>query len=167
MKYFGKKSLSSWMSLALHLFWYATLALGVVAAIGGIVILASDTVREFLTHEIAKDVATKGGKDLKDWQGFINLPLWVRALLVPYILIVVAVLLQVIRKSQEVFTNFKNDIVFNKANVRLISIVSKYLIVFSILTVDVSSLLTSIFLLLVCELINRGTDLQEEHDLTV
>jgi hypothetical protein len=167
MKYFGKKSVSSWMSVALHIFWYATLVLGIVAAIGGIVILSSHTVRDFLTSEIAKDMATKGTKEIKDWEGFINLPLFVKGLLVPYIIAIVAILLQIIKKSQEVFTNFKNDIVFNKANVRLIATVAKFLIAFSIMTIDFSSLFTSIFLLLVCEIINRGTDLQEEHDLTV
>jgi hypothetical protein len=76
-------------------------------------------------------------------------------------------LLQIIKKSQHLFANFKKEIVFNENNVLAISKISKLLIVFSIITFNFSSLLVGIILLIICAIFKNGTALQEEHDLTV
>jgi hypothetical protein len=106
-------------------------------------------------------------KNDKDWQMIENLPLAVRILLLPYFGVIVALLLQILKKSQYLFINFKNDVVFNKNNVLIILKISKLLIGFSILTFDFSSLLAGILLLMLCKIFKNGTALQEEHDLTV
>jgi uncharacterized metal-binding protein len=94
-------------------------------------------------------------------------PLIGKILILPYFGVVVVFLLQIIKKAQQLFNNFKNDLVFNKSNVMLISKISKLLIVFSILTFNFSSLLVSVLLFMICEIFKKGTTLQEEHDFTV
>ena len=107
------------------------------------------------------------GSDKQDWETFRNLPLAVKFLIMPYLAAVAVLLLMIIKKSRELFTNFKNDIVFNKSNVILISNISKLMIAFSALTFSLQSLILSVLLLMLCEIIKSGTALQEEHDLTV
>ena len=80
---------------------------------------------------------------------------------------IVVLLLLIIKKSRHLFDNFKNDILFDKSNVRIISTISKLNIGLSLLTFSFSSLLLSLFLFMLCEIFENGTALQEEHDLTV
>ena len=80
---------------------------------------------------------------------------------------VIVLLLLIIGKSRRLFLNFRDNIMFNTGNVRLISVIGKLLVAFSILTFSLSSLVLSVVLLLMCEIIRSGTLLQEEHDLTV
>lgn len=177
MKYFGKKSLSSWLSVILHFSWYVTLVFTIIAPIIAlIVILFSTPLGDQVLKEIAKsNIAISSAdfaqsmdtKEAKDWEEFKKWPLAVKLLILPYLVTVMVFLLQIIKKSQQLFTNFKNDIVFNKSNVQLISKISKLLIIFSIITFSFSSLLISIVLLLFCEIIKNGTVLQEEQELTV
>ncbi len=107
------------------------------------------------------------GKERKDFETFVNLPFFVKMLLFPYFWAVVVLLLLIIKKSRVLFSNFEKDIVFNRNNVQLLSTISKISIAISILTFSISSLCTSVFLLMICELVKNGTALQEEHDLTV
>jgi uncharacterized metal-binding protein len=101
------------------------------------------------------------------WKEMYSWPLIGKILILPYFGVVVVFLLQIIKKAQQLFNNFKNDLVFNKSNVMLISKISKLLIVFSILTFNFSSLLVSVLLFMICEIFKKGTTLQEEHDFTV
>jgi hypothetical protein len=94
-------------------------------------------------------------------------PLAGKILIFPYFAVFTVVLLQIIKKSQLLFTNFRNDVVFNAKNVAVISNISKLSIVFSILTFSFTSLLISLLMFILCEIIKKGTTLQEEHDLTV
>ena len=177
MKYFGKKSLSSVMSGILHVLWYVVLLFTIIApVIGAAVILFSTPLGDRVVSEIAKcgtNISSTdfnnsmNEKDAKDWEVFKNLPLAVKILILPYFEAVFVLLLLAIKKSQLLFTNFKKELIFSKSNVQLISKISKLLIGFSILTFSFSSLLISIVLLLLCEIIKNGTALQEEHDLTV
>jgi hypothetical protein len=91
----------------------------------------------------------------------------VKFLILPYIEAVLILLLIIMKTSQQLFTNFKNDIVFNRSNVPVLSKISKLNIAFSILTFSFSSLLVSVFLFMLCEIFKNGAALQEEHDLTV
>ncbi|MCK5156936.1 MAG: hypothetical protein KAQ69_10935 [Spirochaetales bacterium] len=169
MKYLGKKSLSSFLSGILHVSWYVVLVLSIIASVTGAMILFSTPVEDPAASGIAK-VNYYMFNELKndeDWQMIKNLPLAVRFLFLPYFWVVVALLLQIINKSQCLFTNFKNDVVFNKSNVCVIPKICKLLIGFSIITCNFSSLLVSIILLILCGIFKNGTALQEEHDLTV
>jgi hypothetical protein len=101
------------------------------------------------------------------WKEMYTWPLAGKILIFPYFAVFTVVLLQIIKKSQLLFTNFRNDVVFNAKNVAVISNISKLSIVFSILTISFTSLLISILMFILCEIIKKGTTLQEEHDLTV
>lgn len=169
MKYLGKKSLSSLLSGILHVSWYIVLALSIFAVVMGAIILFSTPVEDPAALGIARvnfHIFSELKND-KDWQMFKNLPLVVRILFLPYFGVIAVLLLRILKKSQRLFNNFKNDLVFNKNNVLIISKISKLLIGFSILTFDFSSLLAGILLLMLCEIFKNGTALQEEHDLTI
>lgn len=170
MKYFGKKSLSSFLSTFLHVLWYIVLVGSILAAVAGILIYLYLSCIEQSGPQCMKfDAAgfTMDSQDKKDWETFKNLPLAVKLIIIPYCASIVTLLLNIINKSRQLFTNFKNDILFNTRNVLLISRISKLLIAFSILTFNFNSLLLSIILLMLCEILKSGTALQEEHDLTV
>ena len=170
MKYFGKKSLSSVMSGILHVSWYVVLVVSIIGALIGLVLLFHVPAREYIAAEIARSssfTCDMSSKDQKDWETFMNLPIFVRLIVVPYFVAVVVLLLKIIRRSQLLFTNFKNEIVFNMSNVEIISKLNKLLIVFSIMTVNFGALLVCVLLIMVCEIMKNGTALQEEHDLTV
>jgi hypothetical protein len=168
MKYFGKKSLSSFLSGFLHVSWYIVLLLSIFGAVFGIIMIymsLGDHVSEFAKCYVT--IFEMNGKDKEDWETFKTLPGAVKFLIMPYFAVVVVFLLKIIKKSEHLFINFKNDIVFNRSNVLIISAISKLNIILSILTFSFSSLLISIFLFMLCEIIKNGTALQEEHDYTV
>lgn len=169
MKYFGKKSLSSFLSGFLHVFWYVVLVISIITGVIGAIIMFSIPPGDNVVSEIAKGNFHICGMDFKskDWAEFKNLPLAIKIIMLPYFGVIVVLLLQIIKKSQHLFTNFKNDILFNKSNVLILSKISKLNIGFSILTIDISSLLVSLFLFMLCEIFKSGTALQEEHDYTV
>jgi hypothetical protein len=176
MKYLGKKSLSSFMSRFLKVMRHVVLVLAIIAPVAIIAaILYSTPLGDRISSEMAKskicamDGNTTGvqDEDGKEWDKFKSMPLVLKLLILPYCEAVLLLLLQIITKSRLLFDNFKNDVVFNKNNVVIISQVSKLTIAFSIITFSFSSLLISIVLFLLCEIIKNGTVLQEEHDLTV
>jgi hypothetical protein len=164
MKYLGEKSLSSFLSWFFHVGWYVVLVCAVIAGIFGSYFFYAP-LDDPTFVKIAK--YTEFNLQDKDWVAFRSLPLAVRLLLLPYFIAVIVLLLKLIKKAQQLFTNFKKDIVFNKSNVLIISTFSKLLIPYSILTFNFSSLIASLLLLLLCEIFKNGTVLQEEHDFTV
>jgi ammonia channel protein AmtB len=169
MKYFGNKSLSSVINVLLKISWYVVLIVSIVTVIIGAVILFAAPVEDSAATGIAKmkyHFFNQFRQD-NDWQTIRNLPVVVRLLFLPYFAAVFVLLLQIIRKSQKLFTNFKNDLIFNKTNVSIIAVISKLLIAYSIITFNFSTLLVSIILIIICEIFKNGTALQEEHDLTI
>lgn len=167
MKYFGKKSLSSFISSFLHIAWWTILIGSILAVLVGTVILVTKEIREPIGSEISKELTKMSAKDQHDMQEFLKQPLAVKALVIPYFAAIIVLLLIIIRKAQEVFTNFKNDVVFSKANVVLISKVAKWNVAFALVTFNLTSLLTSLFLMMLCEIIHKGAKLQEAQELTV
>lgn len=168
MKYFGKKSVSSFLSSFLNVSWYIVLVFSIIATVFGIFMIYisfGDHTSEFAKCDVS--IFEMDGKDKEEWETFKNLPVVVKFLIMPYFAVVVVFLLKIIKKSQYLFANFKNDIVFNRSNVFIISTISKMNIVLSIITFSFSSLLISLFLFMLCEIIKNGTALQEEHDYTV
>jgi hypothetical protein len=163
MKFFGKKSLSSVMSVLLRIAWYLAFVAAVGAAVAGVVVVF----HQQLGSPFASEMAKSSVKDIQQWEMFQSLPLGVRILVLPYFAAVIALLMIIIWKSRQLFAHFRNDIVFDATNVRTILGISRLVIVFSIITFSLGSLLVGIILRLLCEIIKNGTALQEEHDLTV
>ena len=166
MKYFGKKSLSSILSIILRVSWYIVLVLSSITVLLGAISLVSEQCRDLLSSEIVKGIWDMSSKDKKDFEEFIKFPLALKFIIVPYFGAFVVILLQIIKKLQKLFTNFKNDIVFNNSNALIILNISKLNIAFAVLTFNFSLLLVSILLLMLCEIFKKGSTLQEEHDFT-
>jgi hypothetical protein len=167
MKYFGKKSLSSVVSIFLRITWYVVIALASFAVLLGIICIFSEEARNLISSEIIKGMWDMNSQDRNDFQWFLGFPLALKFFLVPYLGVYVVVLLQIIKKSQLLFTNFKNDIVFDNSNAMIILKISKLNIVFAVLTANCVLLLVSILLLIICEIFKKGSVLQAESDLTV
>ncbi len=163
MKFFGKKSLSSVMSVLLHIAWYLAIVGAVGAAAAGVAVVF----HQQLGSPFASEMAKSSAKDIQQWEMFQNLPLGVRILVLPYFGAVITLLMIIIWKSRQLFAQFRKDVVFNASNVRIILSISRLVIAFSIVTFSLGSLLVGIILRLVCEIVKSGTVLQEEHDLTV
>ncbi len=164
MKYLGKKSLSSFFSVFFHICWYIVFVFAVIAGLFGSYLLFAPIDDPYIV-KMTKCMLLN--LQDKDWVTIRNLPLAVRFLFLPYFITIVVLMLRMLKKAQHLFTNFKKDIVFNKSNVLIISKISKLNIIFSILTFNFSSMLVSVFLLMLCEIFKKGTELQEEHDYTV
>lgn len=202
MKYFGKKSLSSFLNRFMNVSWFVVLIGAIIGTVIGALFITALTLGKDLVSENPQSTSSPStqilqscvkkmephkkerleaglryvfekcrgeikGKERKDFETFVNLPFFVKMLLFPYFWAVVVLLLLIIKKSRVLFSNFEKDIVFNRNNVQLLSTISKISIAISILTFSISSLCTSVFLLMICELVKNGTALQEEHDLTV
>jgi hypothetical protein len=150
MKYFGKKSLSSVISVILNLAWWVVIAMSIFAVVVFAIMLFSRPGGNSFATEIGTWSNDNSWKEMYSW------PLIGKILILPYFGVVVVFLLQIIKKAQQLFNNFKNDLVFNKSNVMLISKISKLLIVFSILTFNFSSLLVSVLLFMICEIFKKG-----------
>ena len=163
MKYFGKKSLSSVMSVLLGVAWYLAWAFALVALVLGVVIVFHAQ----FGSPFSEGMAASSQADIRDWERFQSLPLGVQILVLPYFGAVMALVLLVIRKARTLFAGFKNEAVFNQGNVRVIRETSRLVIALSILTFSLGSFLVGVILLLLCEIVKAGAALQEEHDLTV
>ena len=163
MRYFGKKSLSSVMSVLLQLALYLAWALTIVAVVVGVVIVFHAQ----FGSPFSKGFEGSSREDIREWEMYQSLPLGIRILVLPYFGSVMALILIVIRKARALFSNFRNELVFSQGNVRVIREISKLVIAISILTFSVGSFLVAVILLLLCEILKAGTVLQEEHDLTV
>lgn len=171
MKYFGKKSLSSFFSIALHIAWYVVLIMSILGVLFGTIFILISHCEELPLTETELEECQMAYAELEmeaeDWETFKEIPLIVKFLFLPYFVVVVVILLKILKKARSLFNNFKDGIVFNQNNVQLIAKIGKLLIIFSIMTVDFATLLVSIFLLMICEIFKTGTALQEEQDLTI
>lgn len=164
MKYLGEKSLSSFLSGFCHVCWYIVLVFAIGFGLLGSYLFFAP-LHDPLIVKLAKSMQCN--LQDKDWVTFKSLPLAVRLLFLPYFIAIIALILKLIKKAQQLFTNFKKNIVFHKSNVQIIASFSRLLIPFSIITFNLSSLMVSFLLLLLCEIFQNGTVLQEEHDYTV
>ena len=101
MKYLGKNSLSSVVSIILRIAWWAVL----VMAIFGVVVF---TIMMFV-KPVDGNIAAEMGKWSTDstWKDMYTWPLAGKIIIYPYFAAFLVVLLQIIKKSQKLFTNFK------------------------------------------------------------
>ena len=167
MKYFGEKSLSSLMAGILKAGWIIALICSIGMVVGGIVYVFI-LPYAFPDFYIAMhNVSQMSPKDLEGWKAFNETPIVLKALMFPYLLAVVYFLLKVLKKSQQLFVNFRNNTVFDTSNVEVIRQINRNLIIFAVLTFNLSSLLLCVLLMMVCELFKNGAKLQEEHNLTI
>lgn len=166
MKYFGTKSVSSVISVLLAIAWPLVLVMSICGSAFFGVMIFSDRVNSFITAELVKDQDTTP-KDIKDWEEFRKAPAPLKALLFPYGAALVVLLLMIISRSKQLFDNFKKEVIFNKNNVELMTHTNKLLLVFSIMTFNISGIFTCIMLFMLAEIFRNGAALQEEHDLTV
>ncbi len=160
MKYLGKKSLSSFLYKFLRVVWYFVLIGSILAITFAAVVLFVIPVDAPCLAKIAKGMETTPLK-IKELHIILKL------LIFPYIAVVTALMLQIIRKAQYLFNNLRNNVVFQMNNVQFLSKISKLLIIFSILTFSIGSLISSLFLLVISEIFKHGTALKEENDLTI
>lgn len=163
MKYFGTRSLSSFMNALLTVAWYLAWLFAALAIVLGTVIVF----HEQLGSPFSQGMAESSRSDIRDWERFQSLPLAIRILVLPYFGAVMTLVLMVLRKARSLFSNFKDEVVFDAGNVRLIRRTSKLVIALAVLTFSAGSFLTGVILLLICEILAAGTVLKEEHDLTV
>ncbi len=161
MRYFGEGSLSSWIERILRVSWYL-----VIAGTAGLMILLAIAAFPEIGGRASHLICASGKSDA-EWMEFVSQPSWVKALVFPYLGLVAYLLLQIVSQSRALFTNFRRNAIFSRDNANSLSRLSKFVIGFSIATFNFSTLLTSIILLLLCEIFKNGAALQEEHDLTV
>jgi hypothetical protein len=161
MKCFGENSLSSVVGVLLKIAWWVVLVGSIIAGVVFAMLLFSKPLGDWIADQVIKMDATSNIRELYNWA------LILKIIALPYVGIVVALQLQIIKKAQHLFANFTNNVVFNKSNVQITAKISNLLIGYSILTVNFSLLLVSIILVILCVIIRDGTKLQEEHDLTV
>ncbi len=160
MKYLGEKSLSSFLYRFIQVVWYFTLVVSILVIVFGTTVL-------FVIPADAPCLAKVAQRMRVTPAQIKNLHIILKILIIPYIAAVAVLLLIIIKKAQRLFDNFRKNIVFKQDNVSLLTKISKLLIVFSILTFKLGTLISSLFLLVLCAIFKNGTALKEEHDLTV
>lgn len=169
MKYFGKKSLSSFLTVFLKI----ALVLAVIIAFIGITVGSFVLLAEPETDPNATGFAAFNYyffQELKDDADYIEtsgFPFGIRLLFIPYMLAVMTLIILIIKRAQSVFANFRDDIVFNKSNVKIISQLGKLIIPLSILTMNLAAFIVAVLLLFLCRIIDNGTVLKEEQELTI
>ncbi len=166
MRYFGEKSLSSWMNPILQTAWVLVL----VSALGLSVLLAIALFPTPLSHTCLATISESirlSRADDPEWNEFLALPALTRVVVFPYLALLTVLMLLILRKARELFANFARDAIFRQENVALIGNTSKLLIAFSLFSLNFAALLVSLVLLVVGEILRNGTTLQDEQDLTV
>ncbi|MGL1904123.1 MAG: DUF2975 domain-containing protein [Fibrobacterales bacterium] len=169
MKYLGENSLSSFLSGLLRVSWHITIActIFIVTILSIILFVPPVTDAEATGFSQANYLFFQEIKNDQDVVEIHSLPMIAKIFILPYIITVVILLLNIIRRAHRFFLNLKHDIIFDPGNVTLLRVLSKLVIVFSIITFSFSSLLLGLILFIVCEIFKNGTVLQEEHDYTV
>jgi hypothetical protein len=170
MKYIGKKSLSSFLSGALKVLWWLLLAALIVYGTIIMINLFDITPGDALTEKIATlDMSGTNGNIFLffDWDQVISWPVAGKIVVMAFFIACAVLRLLIVKQVQHLFTNFKNDTVFDKRNVTIIATISKLLIAESVITWNWGTLFVGVLLLVLCQIFKQGTALQEEHDLTV
>ena len=167
MRYFGPRSLSSVLQRVLGVSWYAILATVVVLCSFLAIAFFSLDLGDPITSGIVREAHAREALADEEWRDMLAQPAWVKALVFPFLAVLTTLLLMVVASARKLFANFAQDVVFRQENVALISRTAKLLLAFSVVSFNFTSLLVSILLLMLCEILRTGTALQEEQDLTV
>lgn len=165
MRYFGEKSLSSVLYRVTQAAWILT-----IPAVAALCVLLFFAIFQIdlgdpVTSGLAKECASMDADP--DWREMMSLPRPARAVVFPYLWLATFLFVQILRKSQRLFDNFRRNVVFRTSNVALLSDLNRYMIALAVVTFNPATLLVALILLLVTEILKDGSALQEEHDLTV
>jgi len=167
MRYFGEKSISVYVHRLLPVAWGIVL----LAVLFGTFILTiaafSIDLGDPLTKTIVQSCTNTAALSDHEWAQFLRQPVAVKLLVLPYIATITTLLLLVLSKSRHLFGNFRRDAVFHPENIAILRSISRLLIGFGILTMNFTTILVSLILLLVCEILRNGTVLKDELDLTI
>jgi hypothetical protein len=151
------------MSGVLRLAWVlAWIAAGLAVVLGLAIIFHAQ-----LGSPFAEGLRASSAKDVQDWEWFQSLPLGIRLCILPYFGGIITLVILIIGKSKGLFANFRDELVFDRANVEAIRDISRLVIGLSILSFSIGSFLVGVILFLFCEIVKSGTALKEEHDLTI
>jgi hypothetical protein len=165
MRYFGEKSLSSVLYRATQATWI--LAIPAVAVLCVLLFFAIFQIDlgDPLTSGILQECASM--RDDPDWRKMMALPAAARWVVFLYLWLATFLFVQILRKSQSLFDNFRQNRIFRASNVELLSRMNRYMIALAVVTFNPATLLVAFVLLLVTEILKDGSALQEELDLTV
>ncbi|MCB9497078.1 MAG: hypothetical protein H6686_09370 [Fibrobacteria bacterium] len=167
MRYFGESSVSMYAHRILPVLWWLILVTALFGSLLlGVAIFSLD-LGDPITHGVVQECAKSAMQTDPEWVEFTSQPLGVRLIVFPYLALITTLLLLVLGKSRHLFGNFRRNMVFHPENTATLTTISRLLIGFALLTANFTTLLVSLILLLVCEILRNGIVLQEEHDLTV
>jgi len=169
MKYLGEKSLSSVLNILLNIIFYISIVVSVIFMVILFIIMFIEPVTDpnsIGINQLNYKFFHEFRSDNKVWE-MQKFPLLAKIFILPYVLIVIGFIINIIRKSQQFFKNLRNNVVFIQTNVELLQNISKMVIIVSIMTLDFGSILIGLILLVLTEIFKNGTVLQEEQDLTV
>ncbi|MDH5681109.1 MAG: DUF2975 domain-containing protein [Spirochaetota bacterium] len=171
MKYLGKKSLSCFLSWFLHVVWFSVLAGFLFMMFFLCIVLFVEPVTDpsatgfnKVLYMVFQEVGSSNDQELYD---FMKTHVALRLLAVSYLFVVLGLTLRIITKARLLFTNFKNNIVFSEDNVKILSKLSKLLIIFSIMTFSLTTFLLCVIILIMTGIFKSGASLQQENDLTI
>lgn len=165
MRYFGEKSLSSLLYRVTQAAWILAIPAMAISCVLLFFVIFQIDLGDPMTSGLAKECASMDADP--DWREMMSLPWPARALVFPYLWLATFLVVQILRKSQRLFDNFRRNVVFRTSNVALLTNLDKYMIALAVVTFNPATLLVALILLLVTEILKDGSALQEEHDLTV
>ena len=172
MKYFGQKSLSSFLNIFLQVSYYGVLLVAIFSGILMTLFIYTTTLDApcgagELFCQMSQWTDEMSPAEKYQFEEFRSFPDAPKLLLAPWFIAIVVLLLKIIKSSRKLFANFKDEVVFNPANVEIIRKTAKLILWYGIVTFSFSVLLVSVLLWMLCEIFKSGAALQEEHDLTV
>ena len=166
MKYFGEKSLSSFFAFLCRLGRYVlvlggilaviVLTLAIIYSVYGDILHTKGIIHDELREEISG----------KDWEDFNKIPLVLKMLIYPYLILVFVLAWKTLNLSLELFSNFKKNVLFNPRNVKLIGQIGKLLLIGSAITFNIEGIFGGLLVLLFGEVLKRGKEGLEEKDIT-
>jgi hypothetical protein len=170
MKYIGKKSVSSVINVILKVAWWLLLLAMVLFALVVFFKLFTIDLGDTMSDQIAKLDMTEAGQNWILWFDYSQIATWPMAgkiIAFASFLACGVLRLWILRTVQRIFANFTQDIIFDYKNVKLLSTASLLFVITSVLNWSLGLLLVSLLMLILCEIFEKGSTLQEEQDLTV
>jgi hypothetical protein len=170
MRYIGKKSVSSFINVVLKVAWWLLLACLLLFCLVVVFKLFSIDLGDKMSEQIAGLDMSDAGQNWLLWFDYNQIATWPMAgKIIAFVSFLACGVLRlwILRTVQRLFANFTRDIVFDYKNVRLLSTISLFLIISSVINWSLGMLMVSLLMLILCEIFKKGSTLQEEQNLTV
>jgi hypothetical protein len=170
MRYIGKKSVSSFINVALKVAWWLLLVVLLLFCAVMVFKVFSIDLGDKMSQQIAGLDMSETGQNMLLWFDYSQISTWALGGKIVAMIFFIAcgvLRLWILRTVQRLFANLTRDIVFDHKNVRLLSTMSLLLIVSSIINWSFGMLMVSLLMLILCEIFKKGSTLQEEQNLTV